>query len=274
MQDKAIQWLVITDLDGTLLNHHNYDIEAAKSTIIKLQEQKIPIIFNTSKTFKESIELQKILNLSYPFIVENGSCIYYPKSIFPDPVANTIDFGKYWAHIIGTKQESIKNSLNEIDTSPTKYKLLSESTIKETIELTGLTTEQAKQAISREFSEPLVWYGNEIELNTFKQQLKARNLHTLQGGRFLHVIGECNKGIATNAIKEIYGKETKTIILGDSANDADMLSVADISAIVKSPSNHQLQKIITPDIQTINEAPSGWAEAISTALLSINKGRT
>ena len=53
------QWLVITDLDGTLLNHHNYEVDAAKSVIALLKGNGIPIVFNTSKTTAESITLKK-----------------------------------------------------------------------------------------------------------------------------------------------------------------------------------------------------------------------
>lgn len=82
------QWLVFTDLDGTLLNHHNYSVEAALPCIQKLHQLDIPVIFNTSKTFHESVELQKLLQINAPFIVENGSSIYIPHSVSPELEVN------------------------------------------------------------------------------------------------------------------------------------------------------------------------------------------
>ena len=70
---------------------------------------------------------------------------------------------------------------------------------------------------------------------------------------------------------EEYQNKIKTIILGDSANDVAMLEVADISIIVKSPSNHPLQKVVTPDFQTSQEASDGWAEGINAALAKLEE---
>jgi len=270
------QWLVITDLDGTLLNHHNYDTDSALPAIKKLHDLNTPVIFNTSKTFSESITLQNKLGIKAAFIVENGSCIYIPKSLYPliNNDEKKHSRGEYWEIILGKTHFNIHTILNNIDTPASYYQLLSACSVQEASELTGLNSEQAKQAISREFSEPLIWKASDNDLKIFITQLKDHNLNTLQGGRFLHVLGNCDKGVATNKLKDtLYtpDKNIKTIILGDSENDAAMLQTADISIIVKSPSNHKLQQLISPTINTKHEAPDGWAEAIGAALYKIKE---
>ena len=182
--------------------------------------------------------------------------------------------GQYWEIILGKPQSDISNILKDIDTPDTNYQLLSECSTQEASALTGLNIEQAEQAISREFSEPLIWKSSDKYLDIFINELKGHNLNTLQGGRFLHVIGNCDKGIATKKLKDILfspEKNIKSIILGDSENDAAMLQLGDISIIVKSPSNYQLQKLITPTIHTSHEAPFGWAEAIDASLNKIKE---
>lgn len=277
MTDKThTQWLVITDLDGTLLNHHNYSTQAALPAIKKLYKLNIPIIFNTSKTFNETIRLQKELNIQAPLIVENGSCIYIPKSLYPDinNAKSTSLRDQYWEISLGKTHSTINDTLKKLQTPSSYYQLLSTCSAEEAAALTSLSIEQAKQAISREFSEPLIWKQGNEALNEFKKELAEHNLNTLQGGRFLHVLGNCDKGIATNKLKDIIKtKDTqiKTIILGDSANDAAMLQAADLSIIVNSPSNHALHKIITANIQTCQEAPAGWAEGIEAALVKLEE---
>lgn len=275
---KKIQWLVITDLDGTLLNHHDYDIEDALPAINKLRQQDIPVIFNTSKTFSETISLQNQIKIEAPFVVENGSCIYFPKSLYPDLKYSKIISSReqYWEIVLGQTHSAISDILELIDTPPSYYQLLSACSPEEASNLTGLSIKQAEQAISREFSEPLIWNGGDEKLALFKEQLKEHNLNTLQGGRFLHVLGNCDKGIATSKLKDILMTEEhkiKTIVLGDSANDAAMLEVADMSIIVNSPSNHHLQQMITPNIHTTQAAPAGWSEGIDTALLALKKSK-
>jgi len=184
------QWIIVTDLDGTLINHHDYSVDTAIPFIKELKQKNIPVIFNTSKTFHESIELQKKLNINCPFIVENGSCIFYPKDLYITPPENTIDKNTHWAEIIGKEQSYIRNILNSIDTQKTNYKLLSECSISEAVELTGLTSKQAELAIAREFSEPFIWLSGESEIINFKNKIEKSDLNIIQGGRYQHLIGK------------------------------------------------------------------------------------
>jgi len=269
MSKQKDQWLVITDLDGTLLNHDSYNFDAAKKAIIDLQKKSIPVILNTSKTYAETKTIRQVLGLVDPFIVENGSSIYLPKNQFNKPV-NASSREDYWELLLGASQKKIAEVLQNIKLTENNCIRFSQCTIEQAVALTGLSDEQAAQAINREFSEPLIWQADETTLLELQQQLKLNAMTTLQGGRFLHVIGDCDKGRAVTRLVECYADNVKTIILGDSANDAAMLAVADISVIVNSPSNHQLRKLFSPDIQTKATAPEGWQEAINEVLMQIN----
>lgn len=263
------QWLVVTDLDGTLLDHHSYDMEDARVAVHELQDKQIPVILNTSKTYAETITIRETLGIEDAFIVENGSCIYLPKSRFAKP-QNAGQRDEYWSLVLGASHHAINDVLQLIGLTEDAAVRLSQCSVEQTIELTGLNEVQAQQAIAREFSEPLIWRQGDSSLLSFQQQLKQHGLTTLQGGRFLHVIGDCDKGRATQVLIGLYGDNVKSIVLGDSANDAAMLSVGDISVIVRSPSNHQLRELITPDIQTQAPAPKGWREAIEASLEQIH----
>lgn len=268
MSVNDAQWLVVTDLDGTLLNHDDYTFDAAKSTIAELQEKEIPVVLNTSKTYSETITIRQHLNINDAFIVENGSCLYLPKEKFEQPdTATTRD--AYWALMLGADQQHIEDVLAKLAISEQHCIRLSQCTVEQAVALTGLTYAQAEQAIAREFSEPLIWLASDEDLSALQIQLHIFGMTTLQGGRFLHIIGECDKGMATKRLAEQYETAVKIIALGDSANDAAMLKVADISIIVNSPSNHQLSKLVTADIQTDAPAPDGWQEGIEKALKNI-----
>jgi len=266
MTDDNSQWVVISDLDGTLLNHDTYTVNGALDAIEILKINKIPIIFNTSKTYAETLIIRNQLGISDPFIIENGSCIYMPVKQFTKPSSSAYLRDDYWAIEMGKSCKYIQDILTSISTPSSSYTRLSQCTVDQAIELTCLTHDTASLAINREYSEPVIWHSDESHLADFKIQLQQYDLTTLAGGRFLHVLGGCDKGRATKKLIELYNKSLKTIILGDSENDADMLSIADISIIVNSPSNNKLLKIITPTIRSTNCAPDGWSEAIHKAL--------
>ena len=71
-------FFIFTDIDGTLLDHVNYSYGNLKNYIHRIKNNA-SIIFNTSKTFEEIQILNNNLELNYPFIVENGACIFFPQ---------------------------------------------------------------------------------------------------------------------------------------------------------------------------------------------------
>ena len=71
---KAKYW-VVTDLDGTLLDH-NYDLSPAIDILNYLKSIGIPVIPCTSKTASEVKKLRDKYDLIDPYIVENGGAIY------------------------------------------------------------------------------------------------------------------------------------------------------------------------------------------------------
>ena len=74
------KWWVVTDLDGTLMDHQ-YDWSPAEPAIRRLQQVGIPVIPCTSKTAEEVIRFRHELDLHDPFIVEKGGAIQDRKSV-------------------------------------------------------------------------------------------------------------------------------------------------------------------------------------------------
>ena len=74
-----LRYLIITDLDGTLLNYETFSYKPIVSFIKKIITKKILIIPNTSKTKDEVLKFLNEIKYLTPFIVESGSAIYFPK---------------------------------------------------------------------------------------------------------------------------------------------------------------------------------------------------
>ena len=70
MFDKII---LLTDLDGTLLSHENFDFSPIKHKILALLDRGIVIIPASSKTQAEIKLFCSELGRSLPFIYENGA---------------------------------------------------------------------------------------------------------------------------------------------------------------------------------------------------------
>jgi mannosyl-3-phosphoglycerate phosphatase family protein len=266
-KDQKTYWIVVTDLDGTLLDHHDYSYKAAADTLKKLEKHKIPVIFNSSKTAIEIDQIKSNINNQHPFIAENGSGILIPQDYFSTKPKVANQWKIYWEVTLGKARKELLDALKEIPKSFNQcYRGFNEASTQEIMDMTGLKEEEAKSAKERLYTEPLQWLGNPEQKEQFFWHLNRNRIHFTEGGRFLHLMGYTNKGSATTWLSKLFEIEhkrpVKIIALGDGKNDVDMLKAADIAVVIRSPVNDPPEfehrcKIISDDY-----GPTGWSKSI------------
>ena len=131
--------LVFTDMDGTLLDHHTYSFEAAKPALAALDKKNIPVIPTTSKTFAELQPLREDINLTGPFIIENGAAIFIPHGFFKQKPSGTVWVDGYWCKaFISSKNHWIKLLEKISGDFEGSYKQFSKMSIEDIQACTGL----------------------------------------------------------------------------------------------------------------------------------------
>lgn len=262
------QLLVFTDLDGSLLDHHNYSWEAARTALQRLRQLDIPVVFNTSKTLEEVRPLQDAMGIRHPFITENGMITTVPAGYFEDSDAQQCT---HFFH--GQPYRTLRRLLSNIRRQyEFRFIGFGDCTPSEVVELTGLTPAEAEQAGNRKASEPLVWQDSEEALEAFVEQLEKEGLHLNRGGRFYHVCGKGDKGSAATRLIRRYQASAprvqwQTIGLGDGMNDLPMLNVVDYPVLIRS--DHGSAPVVDhlPDVLVTDEAgPRGWNQAVHQLL--------
>ena len=190
MIDNSSIWIV-SDVDGTLMDH-SYDLTPARETIKRLQKLSIPVILCTSKTASEVRVIRKELNLTDPYIVENGAAIYGETL---EKVNGEI--------ILGIKYESLEEILNSIS-KEIDHKLipLNDLNDEEATQLTGLKGNSLNLMRDRHWSMPFlnppIFLEEKINIccNKFKVDI-------FKGNRMSHLLSKnSNKGKAINALKK------------------------------------------------------------------------
>ncbi len=249
MIENSSIW-VVTDVDGTLMDH-SYDLTPAKKTIKLLQELSIPVILCTSKTAAEVKVIRKELNLTDPYIVENGGAIYGESLT---KVNGEIILGEKY-EILENILSSISNEIN-FDLQP-----LNNISDKEATELTGLEGHSLQLMRDRHWSMPFL-NPPETKEQDIKACCKRFNVEIFRGNRMSHMLSiNSNKGKAIKTLK-IYSNNPniKIIGLGDSPNDLPLLLNSDYKIVIPSPSgpNFKLLEKLTDYKFTLATEPNGY----------------
>ncbi|NDJ35934.1 MAG: HAD-IIB family hydrolase, partial [Chloroflexi bacterium] len=178
------RWIVITDLDGTLLDANTYQPgAAAREALRNLQARDIPVVFCSAKTHAEQEPLRSDLAVADPFIVENGSAL-----IMPDGTR----------HVLGDPGDAIHERLDSVrKETGLAFQTYQDIGLAEVAGLTGLTPEAAERACQRDYSATVVTPFSAAEMARFQQVCAHHGLQAPSGGRFITVTGSgADKGQA------------------------------------------------------------------------------
>ncbi|WP_163933266.1 mannosyl-3-phosphoglycerate phosphatase [Paraferrimonas sp. SM1919] len=257
--------IVFSDIDGCLLDHHNYQDKAAQAALTWLQKGHFPLVLVSSKTLSEMTELQRKWQLDTPMIIENGSAIAFPKSHYSEKqIEQAYSHGNYWLRALTEKIDTVALLENFQHCAKT----FSQMDIEQLMALTDLEAEQARQAQDRLFSDPIYWSGSPQQLAQFKQHCHQLGIKVNQGGRFIHLDNGADKGYAVNKLIELLTQIQPqlnpicSLALGDGENDLPMLKVCDFAAQIASPSHH-FPSFSHPNLfRSQQYGPAGWFEAI------------
>lgn len=250
--------MIVTDLDGSLLDHHTYQFEPARPWLERLISAKIPVVICSSKTSAEILPLQQLLGIEgVPFIAENGAVVTSK------------------VQCEDTSVENYRQLCQTLDDLRQQYGFkfigFSDVTEREVAEWTGLTPQDAAMAKMREKSESIIWRDSAENFTAFQQVLAVKKLMLVQGGRFWHVMEEGRgKGKALQALLEQFphpaGARYCTIGLGDGPNDAPMLDTVDFAVVIKGYSKNRVE-LMREDRQNVYYStefgPEGWSEGLT-----------
>lgn len=257
-------YIVFTDLDGTLLDHDNYSYHAADEALALLRERQIPLILASSKTAAEISPLRAALGFDHcEAIVENGAGVLEPAGHADQPKTQMV-----------TDYDKIIDILSNLPRNIGQHFVgFSNWSADEVSQQTGLDIAAARAAKTRQFSEPGIWQGNASEWENFRQLLSQKNIHAQQGGRYISLSFGGNKADQMQKIiSQHQTGPTKliSIALGDANNDIPMLEAADHGIVIPNPSHNGISRLNSECYDRITRAafsgPRGWNQSLMSLI--------
>ncbi len=227
-----MQWLIATDLDGTLLDDE-YPLAAAAAAIDALF--RLPLVLSgavelhlvvaTSKTFAEGVALLDHCASTPWLVFENGVGLARRMSTHSNgerdraPLArkqvgeaggatgqgagDAHHRGDYDIECEGMRYQQIREHLLKLrGVAEFQFRGFGDMTPAQVSAHTGLNVEAALLAQQRMASEPLTWLGTPTALRAFRRRIAALGLNLELGGRFHQVTGGRNKAGAVAAVAE------------------------------------------------------------------------
>jgi hydroxypyruvate reductase len=259
MQDT----IIISDLDGTLLDSADYSFAAALPALAVIRARGVPLVLCSSKTRAEIEVCRRRMDNEHPFIAENGGGIFIPRGYF-SAAFEAEGFDGYRLVRLGTPYAEIRRRFVALrERLGAQVRGFADMTNEEVMELTGLSPEEAVLAKQRDFDEAFVFDGTPDE--SFLKAIEADGLHWTKG-QFFHILGDHDKGCAVSILKSLFRREygaVASIGLGDSLNDLPMLQAVDRPVLVRHADGSYDARIELPGlIKTQRPGPGGWNDAV------------
>ena len=266
--------LVVTDLDGTLLDEDTYDVSPARPALDALRVHRIALVLCSSKTRAEMESLAGDLDLETPLIVENGGALVIPAGDLAALPPGAHRDGDRMVVPLGCPRHELLAALpNVAGSAGVAVRPLAAMSADELTALTGLSPEAAAQAQRREWDEPFV-IETEADPGTDARLEAAARRHGMRvtrGGRFHHLTGSTDKGEAVRALLRLLPLDPhgRTVGLGDAANDLPMLQAVD-RPIVMPRRGGRIDATLAAALPGAERAraagPGGWAAAVLDVL--------
>ncbi|MDD2701565.1 MAG: HAD-IIB family hydrolase [Sideroxydans sp.] len=259
--------IIITDVDGTLLDAERYSCAPAKPALELIRARDIPLIMCSSKTRAEIEALRAELGNNHPFISENGGGVFIPHGYFSASF-DAADSCDYRIITLGTPYEEIRRRFVHLrETLGIKVRGFGDMTTQEVAALTGLAPEAARRAQQRDFDEPFVFEGDVDQ--RFLRAIEADGLCWTEG-RLFHIMGDHDKGRAVRLLHDLYVRQwgrVDSIGLGDSLNDLPLLqAVCHPVLVMHDDGTHDARIDVARVYKTQLPGPAGWNEAVQHLL--------
>ncbi len=266
--------VIVSDLDGTLLDHDTYSAEGVRPALARLRQAGIAVVLSSSKTRAEIEAVQRDLDLRGAFIAENGGGVFLPAGGARPTGRPVSRVGPYDLVRLGLPYADVVTRLQEAASAiRVSIRGFAEMTAEEIAADSGLRLDHARLAKARDFGEPFrILEATAAAEHALTEACRNRGLTVTRGGRYHHASGRHDKGAAVGILREalsVSGPAPFLVGFGDGLNDAEMLAAVDRAVIVRGHdprATEELRRRLPAALVTTVVGPAGVAAVIDSTV--------
>ncbi len=273
-------WIVITALDGCLLDPKTHAFEEAEPALGEIKKRGIPLVLCTSRTAGEVLHYQSLLGIQGPFAVEGGGGVYVPKGYVPRLQWDHMGRGNHDLIPFTLGREVVLDGFASLkEATQNSIRGFHDMPAEEVAADTGLPLPLARLALKREFDEPFKFARREAEFAPILPQLaRELGLHVTRGSRYYRLHGDTDKGLAVEVLNSVFRMKLgvfRSLGIGSGETDLTMLNAVDVPAAVQRPDGTHdpaLLKGVRGLRCIAAKGPAGWSEGVLEVLDGEGRG--
>lgn len=260
--------VVFSDVDGVLREPHAPAFTKAAAALRQLALDDTALVLCSGKTRAELEFVQQKLDITHPFICENGGAVIIPNGYFDFDIPNTrsvagyqaVEFGRAYAEVV----DILRRTANRLRIGIVGF---SDISIEEVATECRIPLLQARLAKLREYEEPFRFVDRAPAARSrLVKALDAASLRVREGGRFDRVGAPVDIAVGVNLLKSLYRRARGDVIsvgVTHTTPDDNLLRLVDHSILAADDD---------PDAEAINVID--WAEAIVDRVKELRGKRT
>jgi mannosyl-3-phosphoglycerate phosphatase len=210
----SLSIVVFSEVDGVLRAPHTQAFTRAAAALRQLSFHDTALVLCSGKTRAELEFVQQKLDITHPFICENGGAVIIPNSYFDFDVPDVRSVAGSQAIEVGWTYRDVVDILHRTaDRLRIEIVAFSDMSIEEVAQECRLPLLQARLVKLREYEElfRLVDPSSSARARLFKA-LEAVNLRGREGGRFDRVGAPVGGAAGVNLLTSLYRRERGDVI--------------------------------------------------------------
>lgn len=264
MHDFHTHWLVVSDLDGTLLDD-GCDLSAAARALDRQAGLGRSVALASGGTLAQMLGLARLCQVAPVLVFEGGAGIAWP-----DPAAGASPL-RYRADCVGPGYASLRHRLRALRRrGGFRFVGFGDLSASEVAACAGLSRDAARLARQRRCTEPVLWLDTAGRLAEFRAALAAAGCVLLERDGLLHVTPRVDKA---HALRRVAGAlvaarraRVRVIACGDGDEDLDMLRAADRALVFPRRDGSHLEVCNAAGdevgIRVSSAGPASWSRAL------------